>query len=206
MVPPFIVDNTLPDGQVWGDGRILWVESASDGTRRVLQGTLTTGELEALLASIVEAGFFGWEDLYGDFGITDQPTQCLLVHLNAASKSVCEYYQGAPEHYDALYLQVAAGAGAAGVDYVPERAYLKVYLQEFHYPPDRDKVAVWPAETLGVSLAAQTQGVWVEGEALALAWRIVNAGAWGSLAREGEDYYHLGLLVPGLSYVQPPSQ
>lgn len=205
LVPQYYAQNYLPEAQVWGDGRIVWVESISGPDRRVLEATLPAGRLEALLRAFVDNGFFGWEDLYGDFSVTDLPTKCLDVALTSASKSVCSYNNGGPVMYHNLYNEVVGAGGASGVEFVPERAYLTAYPRAFQTPPAPDSYLNWPVDSFGLSLADAAQGIWVDGEALAFAWRVVNANSWAPLVREGEAYYDLVVLVPGISQVQPPA-
>ena len=95
------------------------VEDASGRDRRVMQAMLTADRLEALLQALVDNGFFGWQDLYGDFSVTDLPTKCLDVTLTSASKSVCSYNNGGPVMYHNLYNEVVNAGGESGVEFVP---------------------------------------------------------------------------------------
>jgi hypothetical protein len=45
----------------------------------------------------------------------------------------------------------------------------------------------------------------VEGEALELAWRVVNTKLWGGVVQEGKAYYQLTVQVPGVSQNAPPA-
>ena len=75
----------IPEVQIWGDGRIIWV--TKEGQRRqVLEGQLTTEEMEVLLRRFVDAGFFGWEDEYYTPGGYSLPRTCLQVNLADRTK------------------------------------------------------------------------------------------------------------------------
>jgi len=202
FVPPWVGMSYIPDAQVWGDGRILWVETNADGRRRVLEGRLTFDQMTALMRRIVDDGFFGWEDNYGNTNVPDLASQCLTVNLRYDSKSVCEYGQGAPSVFHALYADVASGAGASGADYAPTTAYLTVYPQDFSGQAAPPLSIQWPTEAAGFTLGEAASGRWVDGAALALAWQAVNVGG---LVQEGEAYYALALQIPSVSLADPPS-
>jgi hypothetical protein len=203
LVPQGYAENYIPDVQVWGDGRILWAQTGSSGERRVREGHLTESELKALLERMVDDGFFGWEDNYADYTVTDMPSQCLSVELAGKTKSVCEYYKGAPEAFHQLYDHIAGGAGTTGADFAPTKAFLTAAPRTFSGPVQPD--LHWPADSVGFSLSEAVSGKWVEGEALELAWRVVNAKQWGGVVQDGDTYYQLVVQVPGVSQNAPPA-
>jgi hypothetical protein len=75
LVPQNFVLNAVPDAQVWGDGRIVWVEYTGEGGRRVLEGYLTEAQLESFLRRAVNDGFFGWENYYSNPDVIGPPTR-----------------------------------------------------------------------------------------------------------------------------------
>jgi len=198
LVPQFYAENYIPEVQIWGDGRLIWVEELDGGARRVLVGALTETELAALLQRFVDAGFFGWADNYANYDITDGATQCLRLTLSSLSKSVCEYYEGAPAAFHTLYAEAASGAGAAGSEFVPAEGFLSVWPAQAPSSAD-DDVLDWDPAVTGLSLAEVAGEVPVDGNALALAWRVVNRSAWQPLVREGNGYYYLVVSIPGLN-------
>jgi hypothetical protein len=205
FVPMEVAVNYIPDATVWGDGRIVWVLQSAGGGRQVLEGRLSADEMRALLGQFVDAGFFGWDDSYANYNVTDLASQCLTVSLTGEHKTVCEYYEGAPRAFHTLYDYVSGGAGAVGADYVPERGYVTAYpLTEFD--PAGLQVWPWPAEAAGFSLAEAGGGRWVEGEALQTAWTAVNGSFWGHALQDGDSYYRLTVQVPGLSQSAPPEE
>jgi hypothetical protein len=203
LVPESFALNYLPDAQVWGDGRILWAQTSNSGERRVLEARLTESEMKALFQRMMDDGFFGWQDNYADYTVTDMPSKCLSVELTGKSKSVCEYYKGAPQAFHDLYAHIASGAGAAGADFVPEKAFLTAAPRTFSGPVQPD--LHWPVDSLGFSLSEAVGGKWVEGEAAELAWRVVNKNQWGHVVQDGDTYYQLVVQVPGVSQNAPPA-
>ncbi len=194
--------NTLHAAQIWGDGRIVWVEWLEAGGRRVLTGQLTTEQMTGLLQRYVNAGFFGWDEQYYPVSIvTDQASRCVQVNLTSVGHTVCEYVGGAPAAFQELFDVTTNGVGVAGEAYMPGRGYVTAYQDTFS---PSIAAADWPAAALGVTLADVTQGVWLDGEALALAWQIVNDDPRNALVRDGE-YYRLTVRLPGLSDREPPT-
>jgi hypothetical protein len=207
LVPNTFLDNYIPEAQLWGDGRLVWVQQDGlGGERRVLTASLTTAEMQALLETFLDAGFFGWRDLYADYRATDLPTTCLEIHLLSTSKHVCEYFRGAPKAFHRLFDEMAAGAGHANraVDFVPQRGYLSAFPLPATQPASPANWQ-WPAEAVGLSLSEAEGGRWVEGAALELAWSITSAHHWNTLVQDGADYYEITLIVPEVSWVKPPT-
>ncbi|MGQ0600537.1 MAG: hypothetical protein ACT4QE_02430 [Anaerolineales bacterium] len=203
FVPQEVALNYIPDATVWGDGRIVWVESGPNGERRVLEGRLSASALRELLQRAVNEGFFGWRDSYGDYSVTDLASQCLRVSLAGEAKSGCEYYRGAPQAFHSLYDDIASGAGVSGADYVPVRGFVTTYPLE-ESDPGNGQVVQWPVEAAGFSLAEAQGGLWVEGEALAAAWEAVNANSWRGVMKDDDVLYSVTVQVPGLSQAEPP--
>lgn len=201
LASELLKNNYLPQAQIYGDGRIIWTLEASDGKRNVMQGRLTSEQMAGLLQSAVNAGFFGWDELYTDpLSPSDLPSQCLSIQLVDQSRRVCEYYQGAPPAFHDLYDRLAQGAGASGTPYTPENGYLTAYPID---KPD-GPAQTWDADGLGLSLAQAVSGAWVEGPALEKAWELVNDSPWGGITQEGEAFYQITLQIPVVSMYQPP--
>jgi len=199
LVPQYYAENYIPEVLIWGDGRIVWVDDQASGTRRVSEGTFTEAELAALLQRFVDAGFFGWADSYANYNVTDLPTQCLHLNLLSVSKSVCEYYEGAPAAFHTLYAEAASGAGAEGTEFVPTEGLLTVFPAGDPSNLTSEDYLDWDPAVTGLSLADVTGAAPVDGNALALAWRAVNRSAWSPLVREGETFYYLVVTIPGLN-------
>ncbi len=202
------VDNYIPEAQLWGDGRLIRVQTGSSGERRVLTAQLTTAEMETRLRSFVDAGFFGWQDNYADYSVTDQPSTCLEVNRLSANKQVCEYYRGAPKAFHQLVGDMASGAGHPGADFVPQRGYLTAYPQTLspsqQQSPDLGQWQ-WPAEGVGFSLPEAENGRWIDGPALTLAWSITSANQWNPRVQDDVNYYQITVRVPEVSWVHPPA-
>lgn len=202
------IDNHIPEGTLYGDGRVVWVQYASgeDGiSRRVMEGRLTEDQMTAVLERFVTAGFFTWKDQYGGSLHRDGPPASIVaVHLSTAQRSVA--VRGKPPRgFADLVALVSSGAGARGHEYVPELAYLNAYpvsvSHEGHFHS-------WPAEefSFGLRQVSDSVGRYVEGPALEFAWREVNAQPANPLVEDQGEVYLITLLVPGLSNVQPPHQ
>lgn len=203
--PQLAVTNYIPDAQVWGDGRVVWVEQHEDGSRTVWEGYIDLGELELLLNRFRDAGFYEWEDYYANQQISDLADQCIQVSLIDKKKSVCEYYEGAPDAFHELYDLLLKGAGASEAEeYVPESGFLTVIPLGTEAQIESVNVALeWETSELGVSLSEVGEGVWVKGPSLEAAWAAVNFKPWNPIVREGDSFYMVGLQVPPMSMIEP---
>jgi hypothetical protein len=210
FAPQLALTNYIPDAQIWGDGRIVWVEQQDDGSRQVLEGYIDLGEFELLLNRIRSVGFFEWDEYYSNPQVADFADKCIQVNLLEEEKTVCEYYEGAPDAFHDLYDFFIEGAGVqGGEDYIPESGYLTVIPLGSDIPTETiDAMLTWDAAVQGVSLGAVEKegGAWIMDSTLESTWEIVNLRPWNPLVREGSSFYMLGLQVPNLSMVPPPSQ
>ncbi|GAB4578647.1 MAG: hypothetical protein Fur0022_13830 [Anaerolineales bacterium] len=199
--------NYIPDFQVWGDGRYVWVVySTENGSRQVLQGQLPAEQMTILIQRMVDTGFFGWEDRYANELVADVADKCITVNLESASKTVCEYYEGAPEAFHGFYDNFSKGNGLKGTDFVPTRGFLTAFdYGKLARPVSEDDI-LWPTDQLFSLSTAIEKGVWVEGEALRLAWEAANRDPWGSIVYDGQGFYGVGIQIPGLSMNQPPAE
>jgi hypothetical protein len=188
----------IPEVQVWGDGRIMWTLHEGAG-RRVLEGQLTTGRMEALLQRILDAGFLDWVDEYQTLGGNSYPPMHLSVSLAGRSKEVSEH-GGAPDGYYELVGFLTGGAGATGHDYVPARGYLSAAPG-----PIEADAPLWPGGTVGITLDQVGEGRYVDGESLAFAWQLMNENPKGPVyVRSGGRVYSIMVQIPGVSYFEPP--
>lgn len=205
---PLVPLNYIPDVQIWGNGHIIWVERAEDGSRRVLEGWLSPQEMTQALQQVVDTGFFGMRSKYKNPLVADVAEKCLVVNLAGFEKQVCEYYEGAPQAFHELYDYLASGAGVEGEDYNPSSGYLLSFPLAVESMMSPDEVdMMWDSQSLGVSLSdAVDQGIWVDGDILVAAWETVNANPWGNIVQEGDRYYQISLQIPGLSWQEPPTR
>jgi hypothetical protein len=194
--------NGMPDVQIWGDGHMVWVANDPNGNggRKVFTATLTPAQMTALLQKFVDGGFFGLKDFYEpNAQVYDAPSTCLYVNLSSVSKSVCDQMGNAPAKFYELERELTNNVTAA--DYIPAQGYLTAI--PFDSTPNNSQME-WPAQSLGLSLQDTGGGVWVEGEALELAWRVVNTSPYNAVVGENGRYYTLTLLIPGITRQPPP--
>jgi len=200
MQPEAAYRNEIPRGLVWGDGRIVWRTSNDEHNRLVWQGQLSEEEMADLLQTFADKGFFRMDSHYSPKDeVYDSSSTSLTLNLLAEQKNVGEYHDGAPRTFHELVGLVSSGAGAEGVPYVPKRGYLTaVYLDS----APKTTMSTWNADTLGLNLDDAT-GIWVEGDALARAWEIVNLRYWSPHVSQGDDVYELYLELPELTGREP---
>lgn len=206
------MQNYIPESILYGDGRILWVEYNYENgivSRRVLEGNLAPTEITDLLQQFIDSGFFSWKDTYGSSNRNDgPPNESIYVYLEALTKGVI-VSSNPPQGFEDLRIMVSTGAGAHGRDYLPDQAYLSVYPQYSDEDP-KSQVPPWPATEAGFTLkdlysdGGLENGTLVEGQALTLAWEIINRDPRNPLVEDSGEVYLLTLRIPNLSAQQPP--
>lgn len=198
MEPANSYANSIAPMRIWGDGRALWTGSTDAGGRRLQTAQFTSDELKAVLQHIADVGFYGWQKVYAPAEpVMDAGSCALTVSLTGSTRTVVvDDFGDPPAAYRDLVAWLVGGAGAAGVDYVPEHGYLMAsLLLDYSGPAD----ATWPAEGIdGVKLTDAKNGLLVSGEALATAWSIVNAGPYTIVECDGA-YYLLAVQIEGVT-------
>jgi len=202
FVPVEWAATHIPDFRLYGDGRAIWSEKPDDGTTVVWEGRLSEQQVRELLDWMDEQGFFEMEEYYTvDNAPTDLPSSCIVVTLQDRTHSVCQYYDGAPEAFDAIYQRLQAGADASDVEtFEPEIGWVTSRLVEGASPTD---ATPWPD---GLSPAVSTfgQGNWIEGEALDFLWsRRLQSGPL--LFEQDGSVYQVVLQIPGVMPDAPPA-
>jgi hypothetical protein len=191
----------IPDARVWGDGRIVWVEFEDDGSSVVWEGYLTEEALANLLRFTVEEGFFGWEDHYEPANPpTDLPSSHITVNMTDRSKTVSQYFDGAPAGFWRIYERVPLEVSDAH-QLAPQRGLLRAWLRNDAI--DAASAIPWSADADLALSELVSDGRWIEGPLVAFVWKNLRQHGDGALFREGNNIYGLSMQVPGLSLEEP---
>lgn len=195
------VRNYVPEFQVWGDGRYIWVSHAEDGSRTVMESRLGAEELSAVLSRTASDGFFGWKERYANDAVADVADKCITIRLLRVEKQVCEYYEGAPPAFHRLFEDLAGGLDQKGHAYFPTRGFLllSVFDADFVTP-----TLVWQDSALKLA-EVSPKGAWIVGEALTRLWEALNRQPWGPVVAEGDANYLYTIQIDGLSLEAPPA-
>ena len=195
LVLPAYAENHIPAFRLYGDGRVVWTDQEGPGMN-VWQGHLPQEKIEDLLAWMADEGYFRMEEFYTvENPPTDLPTQCIRVNLTDENKSVCEYFDGAPEAFDQIYGLLRNGAGATEVtNYMPQAGWAMAEPMTWE---SGSEVVAWP-EALSPALPAMAGGVWVDGRTLEFLWQ--NRLEQGPLMvfEELGQRYEVTLQIPSL--------
>ena len=193
---PDLTRNYIPEGRLFGDGRVIWSIYAEDGSRTVFEGRLTHEQILSFLQDFVDAGFFNWKEAYtSKLPYDNPPSDYLTVNLTSLSKTVRVTMAQPPEGYTELFNRISSGAGAEGQPFIPQRGML--ILEETQESPQ----ATWDQEVYPLDLKQAAIGIPLEGEALSSAWEIVNRAPLAPpVVKIGEQAYRFFLLIPGLMY------
>ena len=195
LVPPTYAENHVPAFRLYGNGRVVWTDLEGPGMN-VWQGHIAQEKIQDLLAWMTDEGYFRMEEYYTvENPPTDLPTQCIRLYLMDEGKSVCEYFDGAPEALDQIYDLLHSGAGATEVTkYTPQIGWAVAEPMTWE---TGSEVIAWP-EALSPALSAMAGGVWVEGRTLEFLWQ--NRLEQGPLMvfEEYAERYQVTLQIPGL--------
>ncbi len=209
------MDNYLPEGVVFGDGRVQWVEYFYGGeitSRHVFEGYLDPEQIRDLLLRFVDSGFFSWKDQYsGSFHEDGPPSQVLTVNLHEQAKSVVVNNAQPPQGFHELVKLISTGAGAIGYEYIPAQAFFCAYLQMIDWNEEQGiQVIHWPAEQAGFTLSELDEiggafpGKYINGQILSFAWQVINANPQSPLVEDNGKIYLITLQIPQLSMYDLP--
>jgi len=198
--------NDIPDAQVWGDGRIIWVERRADGERRVLEGYLSDKEMLLLITQLIDAGFFkgyrrfpSWNIEFGrwlNVNLANDYYEVLVIPLDPRLKYDNEIVLDLVDF-------LKSGAGTTGVDFTPTVGRLIVYpVEDTSLPADAKAEYHWPDDEFGYGLEAVYTNKphnerLITGEELSFAWGIVNSPT--PLVESRGKVYWIAVVVPNVS-------
>ena len=200
-----LVHPYIPEAQIWGDGRFLWTEQNADGVRQVMVKQLTADEMVELLHEITVAGFYKWEEHYVGEPVVDAASQCLTLALAEQTKKVCATHGGAPDAFFVLFDWLSQGAGAIGIPYRPEKAYLTGFQLEDTSLSWPEPDLTWPETLARVPLGEAISGIWLDDdEGLQLLWEATNYDPYHMpVVADGDTRFRIILQVPGVSWIKP---
>lgn len=215
LLPDEEVASYIPEMQLWGDGRLIWVEQPTYDSRRIWTGQLMPAEMTALIKYVNGSGFWRWQALYHNSNVLDGTTRCITVQLadNGAVKEVCEADDEAPLAFYRLYRWLTHGAGVKGTPYVPATAY--VVAQPILRCPTGGTVGVWPHAELGLAARAVVDDTWtfrkpneaddnrrlIRGPGLTQLWQIARANSSNIFMVQDEGAcYRVALQIPSLTW------
>jgi hypothetical protein len=168
--------NYIPDVRIWGSGDIVWVEYIKGGERNVYAGQLSRQELQAVVASLIDAGIFS-RFLHSD-ETCPYPGYDNEIKVDLRRNDVVYSSRQGDQRLCELAVFLAHGAGAVGSPYHPQRGSLYVFLlDEIPGAASTEAEYYWP-EDFSFDLQEIYKGSrerLIIGEELDYAWQIVNS-------------------------------
>lgn len=187
--------NYIPTVQVWGDGRIIWIEHNSEGRRIVWEGHITHTEMTQIVNGLINMGFFR-------FGFGNEK-YCVGEFLTVELSSVLSRHRVNPENMklSEMYSFLKTGAGVISKEFMPETGLLYAYpIEDVGLPADTETEYHWPDDKFGYNLEevhTQNNGENITGEELQFAWEVVNSKI--SVVKSNDKMYWIAVEVPGVS-------
>ncbi len=191
--------GNIPDVQIWGDGKIVWVDILPNGSRRVYQGTLNDQYIIDILQSIIESGMFNFFKSSRD---NDQVCKYigydneLHVELLRARRRMLIWQS--EEQVCNLVNYLASGADLEGNNFEPTLGIVYPIPLE---SSDTHSNEEWYPSSLPFDFdeAIKARGRFeIEGQALDFVWNFVNKYPDPVVTYQGEKY-RIGLSVPEVS-------
>lgn len=185
----------IPTVQVWGDGRIIWVEYNSEGDRMVWEGSLTHNEMTQLVIRLTRINFFR-------FGFGNEK-YCVGEYLTVKLSTITSRRRVNSDNinFSKVYSFLKTGGGVMGKEFIPETGNLYAYpIEEMDYLSDSEAKCYWPDDKFGYTLEkirTQNNGKSISGEELRFAWEVVNREI--SAVMSNGKMYWIEIEVPGVS-------
>jgi hypothetical protein len=189
----------IRDVQIWGDGKIVWVDILPNGRRRVYQGTLNEQQIIDILQSIKESGMFNLIK-----PSRDNNNACtyigndneLHVKLLRARRHVLIWQS--EEQFCDLVNFLASGADLEGIIFEPTLGIVYPIPLE---SKDGHSKEEWSPSSLPFDFneAIKARGRFeIDGQALDFVWDFVNKYPDPIVTYQGNKY-RIGLSVPEVS-------
>ncbi|MPM44651.1 hypothetical protein SDC9_91330 [bioreactor metagenome] len=175
----------IPAVQLWGDGKIIWVEDLPEGSRKVFEGKIEPQEITSLLQKTIDLGFFKPNRKSKNYAGT-------YISVTLMDNSHSEWVDPDDQQLMEIVNSLETGAGSKGSPYVPTNGIIFAFPIE---DTDHRNIAkadfLWPSTLFGSSLESISdikEGVEISGEKLAFAWQVVNSPT-AAVESEGKIYW-----------------
>jgi hypothetical protein len=147
-------------------------------------GTLSSEQLNGILKSLADAGFFGYKKEYGaGQAKPGGATETLTVNLESGEYTVSVAGGTGPAGWNEIVDTVTGARPSEESEYIPGTIVL--YAKEAPQVPQGATVMAWPGDLAG---AAAEDGQELSGDAAALAWRAVQ-GVYAGGGAGSETYW-----------------
>jgi hypothetical protein len=198
--PDFQARNRLPYCTLYGDGRVVWVNTVQLGGEEVLEALIDDTQFRAFLEFLIRDQRF--YDIPDYASLELPPTQnagvdSITLTLGEQVRTVRNYRQWPTATY-ALMLERCVTLSDSPVRVAPSAGWVTVY----EGPPQTQLPRIdWPATApFTIAQAAQDrQSLWVEGPAFRQLWNTQRDTMGNVVWHEGGKNYRVAVQVPGIS-------
>lgn len=199
---PVELANDIPPCTLWGDGRVVWVNTASN-ERQVLEAYLDDETIRGLIEDLVFSGFYDWQSNYAISDLSNPIVTSITLNLYSEQRTVSRYDDWAVNGYQKT-LAACTQASNAPALFLPDGAWLSAY----ETPRDTSIGEwYWAPRTAGFSLTEVANGQpprWITGDLAKHVWQQTIMAGGRSLVRDGDKYYTVALQVPNIMRDSPP--
>ncbi|MEA5078246.1 MAG: hypothetical protein VB013_06710 [Anaerolineaceae bacterium] len=177
--------SDIPAVQIWGDGKIVWVENLPEGSRKVFEGKIEPQEITSLLQKTIDLGFFKPTRKSKNYAGT-------YISVTLINGSHSEWVDPDNQQLMEIVNSLKTGAGSKGEPYVPTSGIIFAFpIEDTEHRNITKADFLWPSTLFGSSLEPMSdikEGVEISGEKLAFAWQVVNSPA-AAVESEGKVYW-----------------
>lgn len=192
-----IYNPDAPVAITYGDGTHI----QKKGPYEFMEGELSGG-VESQLDKLDELGFFKLKESYEGEPLAGGTTDTLTVNLSDKSYTVTVIGSYGPPNWDEIKTAVTEPAVTGEKEYMPEG--ITLFAKQADGP--EGQVEEWPGNPEDLSeAAASSDGVRLEGEEAATAWKAVSdsmAAGGDMVFKAGDSYYtyvYASPMFPGVS-------
>jgi len=200
---PSDLANAIPLCTLWGDGRLVWLNSLTDN-EEVLEARLDDEAIRALIENIVFTGFYDWESNFILPDVENPIIQTITLNLYSDERTVSRYTEWEVDGFNRI-LNACTTASSEPVLFLPSGGWVSAYEV-----PRVDNVSYvrWSPEAAGFTLAEVQGGAnprWLTGDYLRYLWTTIVMAYNTPLVFEGDKAYQITVQVPNVTRDAPPA-
>ena len=188
-----VYNPDVPVVVIYADGTMI----TKQGPYEFTTGTLSRDQLNEILESLRDAGFFGFKEEYGaGQAKAGGSTQTITVVLESGTYKVSVAGGAGPAGWSDIVDTVTGAKASAEKDFVPSSVIL--YSKEESQAPQGAAVVPWPGQASDLAGAVVQDGKQLEGDSAASAWKALQgvfaqggAGSDTYWTADGKNYTYV---------------
>jgi hypothetical protein len=202
-----VYNPDVPVTVIYGDGTVIKKEDPY----RFTTGTLSPQQMEELLKTLEEGGFFELESEYkNEVPLAGGTTDTVTVVTSDGTHEVSAEGGAGPPGWDDMLTAITGVKASDESEYVPSS--IALFAREATEVPQGAAVQPWPGDSSELAAAASADaGTRLNGEEAGTAWKAVQSsfsqnssgeGAYWSAGDKTYTYVYASPILPGIEQQQ----